>query len=131
MVAIVTGAGLLFGLGAWIRFRTGGARDLTGILLAAFAVLGVVGVLETLGQRVELSDDELHITRWWVRRSYPKDSIARVTSEKGVEAGLQLADGRWIQASTGRAARTELDPRVAARARREHRMKRKRRLRPA
>ena len=101
VVASVVVATLLFAVGAFVRFRAAGSRDPTGILLAAFAVRAVLGVLETVAQRVVLSDDELHVTRWWVRRSYRRDSIVRLTSEKGVEAALKLVDGRWIKLPPG------------------------------
>jgi hypothetical protein len=97
VVASVALATVLFAVASWVRLRVAGLRDPAGMLLAAFGVLGVLGLAETVAQRVEISDDELHVTRWWVRRSYPRDSIARLTSEKGVEAALQLADGRWVK----------------------------------
>jgi hypothetical protein len=96
ILATVTVAALLPAIGAWITFRGRGV-SLLSLGLAAFAVLGVGGILETIAQRVELSNDALHITRWRVRRSYPRDSIVRVTSEKGVDPAMQLADGRWVK----------------------------------
>ena len=96
VLGAVTAAAVLFAAGAWMQFRVRGLGLVT-LTLASFAVLGVAGVAETLAQRVELSDDALHVTRWWMRRSYARDSILRVTSEKGVEAAVQLGDGRWVR----------------------------------
>lgn len=96
VVTAVSVAALLFATAAWVHFRVRGLGVVT-LFLGACALLGLVGIAETIAHRVELSDDALHLTRWWVRRSYPRDSIVRVTSEKGVEAALQLADGRWVK----------------------------------
>jgi hypothetical protein len=96
VLAAVTVAAVLPAIGAWMTFRERGLR-LLSVGLAAFAVLGVGGILETIALRVELSDDALHVTRWWVRRSYPRESIARVTHEKGGDPAMQLADGRWVK----------------------------------
>jgi hypothetical protein len=97
VLATVTVATLVPAAGAWFTFRERGL-SLLSLGLAAFAVLGVGGILETIAQRVELSDEALHITRWWwVRRSYPRASIVRVTHQKGVDPAMQLTGGRWVK----------------------------------
>jgi hypothetical protein len=96
VLATVTVATLLPAAGAWFTFRERGLT-LLSLGLAAFAVLGVGGIFETIAQRVELSDEALHLTRWWVRRSYPRESIARVAHEKGTDPAMQLTDGRWVK----------------------------------
>ncbi|MDQ3997413.1 MAG: hypothetical protein M3303_10425 [Gemmatimonadota bacterium] len=96
ILVLLTVCTVLFAIGAWIQFRTRGLG--LGLLgAAALVVFGVLGIVEALSFRVELSDDAVHITRWWVRRSYARDSILRFTSEKGVSAGFHLTDGRWVK----------------------------------
>jgi hypothetical protein len=96
VLVTVAVAALVPAIGAWMTFRERGL-GLLSVGLAAVAVLGVGGILEAISLRVELSDDALHVTRWWVRRSYPRESIARVTHEKGVDPAMQLTDGRWVK----------------------------------
>jgi len=95
VLVTVTVSVLVPAIGAWMTFRERGL-SLLSVGLAAVTMLGVGGILETIAQRVELSDEALHVTRWWVRRSYPRESIARVTHEKGGDPAMQLTDGRWV-----------------------------------
>jgi hypothetical protein len=82
--------------GVWIQYRTRGP-GLGLIGAVALVVFGVLAIVETLSLKVELTDDAVHITKWWVRRSYARDSIVRFTNEKGVSAAFLLADGRWVK----------------------------------
>ena len=81
-VVIVTVAALLFVSGGWFWYSTRGWTLMT-LAFAVMSVIGVLGVIEAIVDRVILTDDALRIIRIWSRRTYPKSQIAGVTSEKG------------------------------------------------
>jgi hypothetical protein len=61
------------------------------------AIIGIVGAVEVIVDRVVLTDDALHVIRIWSRRRYDKSQIVNVTQMKGTPVALKLADGRWAR----------------------------------
>jgi len=55
---------------------------------AGLVIFGLLGILETIIQRVELVDDELVVVTMWGRRRYDRRRIVKATREKGVLLGL-------------------------------------------
>lgn len=98
-VAFVAAAALLFAAGTWYTYATRGLHLLTlGSL--GLTVVGVVGIIEVVVDRVVLTDDALHVVRIWSRRSYAKSEITNVTQLKGTAVTLKLTDGRWAELPT-------------------------------
>ena len=96
-VAIVVTLGeLLFLLGAWSSYHDRGFGRST-LLFIGLAVFGVLGIVEVLTARIVLAEEALYVAKLWTRRSYPRNSIRRVTYEKGAPVALELSDGGWAK----------------------------------
>ena len=67
------------------------------IFMALFVAIALAGVMETIMQRVVLTDDALHVVLPWSRRIYPRSKIQNVSSEKASPTMIQLSDGKWVK----------------------------------
>ena len=67
------------------------------IVIALLVVVAFAGVVETILQRVVLTDYSLHVVIPWSRRIYPRSQIQEVSSEKASPTMIQMADGRWVK----------------------------------
>jgi hypothetical protein len=61
------------------------------------AVIGWLGVVESLVVRVELHDDEIRVVEPFRRRRYSRDSISSVKWEKGGPVALRLRNETWAR----------------------------------
>lgn len=96
-VILFAGITAMLAYGAAFMYRERG-WDWVSIGLAAAAIfLGLGSVLESLVQRIELTDDALVVTDLRGRRRYHIADIARVAEAKGAPASIQLANGRWVK----------------------------------
>jgi hypothetical protein len=95
-VAFVAVAALLFASGTWYTYSTRGLHWMT-VASIAMTIVGVLGVIEVVVDRVVITDDALHVIRIWSRRRYPRTEIVSVTQLKGTSVNLKLADGSWAQ----------------------------------
>jgi hypothetical protein len=93
-VALVGVAAILFAIGAWYTYSSRGLHLWT-LGAAAMAIVGIVGVIEVIVDRVVLTDNAIHVIRIWSRRRYDKSQIVNVTQMKGTPVSLKLADGSW------------------------------------
>jgi hypothetical protein len=96
LYAVVGGVEAIFASGAWFHLRTQGWSPMT-LAFIGLTVMGALGIVETAVQQVVLSDDAMHVIRWYGRGRYAKDQIVRISHGKGVGVSVQLADGRWVK----------------------------------
>jgi len=96
MVASTAAAAALFAAGAWFFLRRDGL-GLTAILFVVLTAIGVLGIVETLLQRIVLSGDALRIHGLKGRREYPRADIGRVSHEKGTPVVVQLKSGGFVK----------------------------------
>lgn len=96
LLGAVIVAELLFLAGAWGSYRSRGLSTMT-LLAGGLATFGLLGIVEVFTARIILADDALHVARFWMRRSYPRDAIRRVTYQKGSPVALELSDGQWAK----------------------------------
>ena len=86
----------LFGAAAVVTFKLRG-WNWVSIGMAGAVVLGFVGIIETLVERVVLEDDALAVRRLWGTKRYPISEIDRVEEAKGVDPAVRLTNGRWVK----------------------------------
>ena len=60
-------------------------------------VLGPASIIESLVQRIELTDDAMVVRTLAGTRRYAIDSIERIEESKGVPPAIRLKDGRWVK----------------------------------
>ena len=96
MIVAVFAAELLFVTSAWVSYRRQGPSTVT-MLSVALAVFGLLGIVEVLTARLLLADDALHVTKFWTRRSYPRETIRQATYAKGCPVTLELSNGQWAK----------------------------------
>ena len=96
MIGAVAVSAALFIAGTWFFANREGASLKTGIF-AVLALVGVLGVLETVGRRIVLTDDSLRVLGLWGNGEYRRADIVRVSYEKASPVVLHLADGRHVK----------------------------------
>ena len=96
---VLTFVGLtgLFAAGALMTYRTRGWTWVSIGMLFATVVLGVGSIIESLVQRIELTDDAMVVTRLWGKTTYSVAEIDRISEERGVPPALLLKNGRWVK----------------------------------
>jgi len=97
MVGIMIALTLGFAAGAIFTYRTGGWSWVSVGFALATAVLGLGSVIESLVQRIELTDDAVVVTRLTGKQRILRDSIQRVEEAKGVPPALLLRSGEWVR----------------------------------
>lgn len=93
MIALTLG----FAAGAFFTYRTAGWTWVSVAFALATLVLGVGSVIESLVQRIELTDDAVVVTRLTGKQRIPRESIQRVEEAKGVPPALLLLSGAWVK----------------------------------
>lgn len=66
-------------------------------LMAAFALIAIAGMADTLTTSVRLYADSLVIMSNFRRRMIPRSELEHVTWEGGVGASLRMKSGRWVK----------------------------------
>ena len=97
MVGIMIALTLVFAAGANFTYRTGGWTWVSVGFALATLVLGLGSVIESLVQRIELTDDAVVVTRLTGKQMIPRDSIERVEEAKGATPALLLRNGEWVK----------------------------------
>jgi hypothetical protein len=97
MVGIMIALTLGFAAGALFTYRTAGWTWVSVGFALVTLVLGVGSVIESLVQRIELTDDAVVVTRLTGKQRIPRGSIQRVEEAKGVPTALLLHDGKWVK----------------------------------
>ena len=87
----------LFALGAYMTWQERGWTWVSVGLAGAAVVLGLGSILETLVERIELTDEALVVTRLTGRRRYSRADIVRIEESKGGPPGMLLSSGRWVK----------------------------------
>jgi hypothetical protein len=80
----------------------------------ATVILGPGSIIESLVQRIELTDEAMIVRTLGGTRRYPIESIERIEESRGVPPALRLKDGRWVKlpsvaTSLGNSVRAWLD----------------------
>jgi hypothetical protein len=96
LIGAVAAADMLFVGGAWFSYWSQGLGMMT-MLYIGLATFGVLGIVEALTARLLLADDALHVTKFWTRRSYPRETIRQATYAKGCPVTLELSNGQWAK----------------------------------
>ena len=87
----------IFAAGALMTYRARGWTWVSvGMLLATFG-LGVGSIIESLGLRIELTDEAMLVTRLTGKIAYPMGEIERVNEERGGPPHLLLKGGKWVE----------------------------------
>ena len=63
----------------------------------ATAILGPGSIIESLVQRIQLTDDAMVVRTLTGTRRYAIDSIERIEESKGGPPAIRLKDGRWVK----------------------------------
>lgn len=71
--------------------------SLTFALMAAFALLAIVGMADSLTTSVKLYIDSLVITSNFRRRMIPRSELEHVTWEGGVGVSMKMKSGSWVK----------------------------------
>ena len=96
MIGGVAVSAALFIAGTWFFAQREGASLETGVF-AVLALAAILGVLETLGRRIVLTDDSLRVLGLWGNSEYRRADVVRVSYEKASPVVLHLADGRHVK----------------------------------
>jgi hypothetical protein len=97
MVGLMIVLTLGFAAGAIFTYRTAGWTWVSVGFALATVVLGFGSVIESLVQRIELTDDAVVVTRLTGVQRIPRESIERVAEAKGVAPALLLRSGQWVK----------------------------------
>jgi len=65
--------------------------------LSGVAVLGIVGIVDVLTTRVELTEDQLVVTSNLRTQTYRRSAFVQVTAERGVPIALKTTEGTWVK----------------------------------
>ncbi len=93
IVVILIALGFI--VGSVVCFLQLGA-GLISLGMGACALFAVAAIIEALTLRVVLSDEALHVAKFWWERKYPRSQIQSVTWEKDGGVSLKLTTGSWV-----------------------------------
>jgi hypothetical protein len=86
----------LFSTAGIVTYRISGWSWLTiGMVVAV--IIGVLGIVESLVVRIQLTDDEMIVTDLRGRRRFTVAEIERIEEAKGGPPALRLKEGRWVK----------------------------------
>ena len=89
-------AAAIFAAVAYAAYRTQG-WNWVAIGMVVAVVFGIVGIVESVLVRIELTDDALLLTDLRGTRRIPKADITRIEESKGGPPAVQLTSGVWIK----------------------------------
>ena len=87
---------IAFPIGTVIQYQFAGL-DWISASLILFSAFGVLGLVETLTTRLELTDSELLVSRWFRQKSIARARVVKVTWAAGVNVSIRLDDDSWVK----------------------------------